>query len=248
MSYPGNGSRRPRGYFQLSRTLTYSAVMVAPLLVLYEVGVLVINGGSPMGLRNAADVALKEPFLLLGPFGRHLLVALLVVGIAAIYRYEAVPRGIRIIKPYLPLMFVESLFYAAGLGAVINMILRPLLQSPLLAPGIGSLDRTSQIVLSLGAGLYEELVFRVILVSGIFLLLRRSSRKHPEQAYIAAAVLGAAIFSGYHYIGPMSDPFQIHSFLYRFVAGLLFSAIYLARGFGIVVYTHALYDVIVTLS
>lgn len=244
----GNGWRRPQGYFQLSRSLTYSAVMVAPLLVLYEVGIWVINHEAALGVRNAADLALKEPFWLLGPFGRHLFVALAVLGIASIYHYETVPRQIRLVRPYFLLMVLESLFYAAIFGAVIHLILYPLFHPTFLAPGMARLDRPTLLILSLGAGLYEEFLFRVLLVSALFLLLRRLAHLSPEGAYVTAAVLGALIFSAYHYIGAMSDPFQVQSFLYRFVAGLLFNVIYLARGFGIVAYTHAFYDVLVTLS
>jgi hypothetical protein len=58
-----------------------------------------------------------------------------------------------------------------------------------------------------------------------------------------AAVLGAAVFSAFHYIGPYGDPFSWPTFTFRLVAGLLFSAMYLLRGFGITAWTHALYDV-----
>ena len=59
----------------------------------------------------------------------------------------------------------------------------------------------------------------------------------------AATILGAAIFSAFHYIGPSGDRLQLYSFVFRMVAGLFFSALYLARGFGITALTHALYDV-----
>jgi len=65
---------------------------------------------------------------------------------------------------------------------------------------------------------------------------------------IAVGVVGSAlIFSGFHYIGPLGDQLTLPSFTYRFVAGLLLSGLYVARGFGIVAWTHALYDVWVTL-
>jgi hypothetical protein len=46
-------------------------------------------------------------------------------------------------------------------------------------------------------------------------------------------------------VGPYGDPFRLDSFTFRFIAGVFFSAMYLARGFGITAWTHALYDVIV---
>jgi hypothetical protein len=59
-----------------------------------------------------------------------------------------------------------------------------------------------------------------------------------------AIVVGALVFSGFHYVGPYGDPFQVDSFTFRAIAGLLFSGLYLARGFGIAAWSHALYDVI----
>jgi hypothetical protein len=247
MAYPSEASRRPQGYYELSRTLTYSAIAVIPLLVLYEVGAWWLNYGSPSGLRNAADVTLKEPFLLLGPYGRDVFVALVLAGIWAIYQFETKPRKVRVVRPYLLLMLAESAIYATLFGGVINFLMAKLLAVPFLAPGLGSLDLPSRFVLSLGAGLYEELVFRVMLVSALFLLLHHVGKHGRNPAYVAAALLGAVIFSAYHYIGPMGDAFTLHSFLFRFLAGLILNVLYLLRGFGIAAYTHAFYDLLVTI-
>jgi membrane protease YdiL (CAAX protease family) len=98
-----------------------------------------------------------------------------------------------------------------------------------------------RLTLSLGAGLYEELFFRVLLVSA----LAAAARVLVGNRRLAgglAAVVGALIFSAFHYIGPYGDPFQIQSFVFRTISGVAFSALYLFRGFGITAWTHALYD------
>ena len=61
-------------------------------------------------------------------------------------------------------------------------------------------------------------------------------------------LLGAAIFSAFHYIGPYGDRWQLYSFLFRLIAGLFFSGLYLLRGFGITAWTHALYDVLLLVT
>src|SRR5439155_584890 len=66
----------------------------------------------------------------------------------------------------------------------------------------------------------------------------------PLTAGVAATFAGAAIFSAFHYLGPYGDRWQLYSFAFRMVAGLFFSGLYLARGFGITAWTHALYDVL----
>lgn len=99
------------------------------------------------------------------------------------------------------------------------------------------------LMVSLGAGLYEELLFRVILVSAISLLFVRVAGWRKTRASLAAVLIAAAIFSLFHYIGPMGDRFQVQSFAFRLIAGVFFSGLYVLRGFGITAWTHALYDV-----
>ena len=57
------------------------------------------------------------------------------------------------------------------------------------------------------------------------------------------AIACATIFSAVHYIGPMSDAFQLPSFVFRLVLGLVLTLIFATRGFAAAVWTHALYDV-----
>jgi hypothetical protein len=104
------------------------------------------------------------------------------------------------------------------------------------------LPLNTQLIVSLGAGVYEELVFRVLLVSAI--TAGAVTLRAPRAvASGIAIVLSALIFSGFHYVGPYGDPLTLPSFTFRAVAGLLFSGLYVARGFGITAWTHALYDV-----
>ena len=69
----------------------------------------------------------------------------------------------------------------------------------------------------------------------------------PLVAGVVATVLGALIFSAFHYIGPYGDRLEVYSFVFRTIAGLFFSGLYLLRGFGITAWTHALYDVFLLL-
>jgi hypothetical protein len=114
--------------------------------------------------------------------------------------------------------------------------------------GLTSFALPTQLMISLGAGIYEELLFRVLLVSGLAALARTVFGWRPRAAGIFAAVIGALIFSLFHYIGPYGDELTLSSFTFRAVAGLLFSALYLLRGFGITAWSHALYDVILSLG
>jgi len=82
----------------------------------------------------------------------------------------------------------------------------------------------------------------VLLVGTIAWAGRRLLGWRPLVAGAWAAVLGALLFSLFHYIGPYGDRLELYSFVFRAIAGLVFSALFLARGFGITAWTHALYD------
>jgi hypothetical protein len=102
-------------------------------------------------------------------------------------------------------------------------------------------------MLSLGAGLYEELLFRVLLVGGLAWMGRRVLGFRPLVAGLWAALFGAVVFAGFHYIGPYGDRWEVYSFVFRTIAGLALSALFLLRGFGITAWTHALYDLLLLL-
>ena len=116
---------------------------------------------------------------------------------------------------------------------------------PGLGGGIG--DRFAGLVMSLGAGFYEEIAFRVLLFGvGLKLLKLFVVAVDPLKRALVAlgwAVVCAAVFSGWHYVGALGDPFEMRSFVFRWVCGLVFTAIYAFRGFAPVVWTHALYDI-----
>lgn len=242
-----------RSYWSLSRAPRYSLIFAIPLFLLYELlATSLSDPRSQTGVRNAADVLLKTPFVLLSG-ARGSLVFFATVVAASVYfigrdymRSRDRPRW-RIFA----LMFVESAILAGVFGIVVGLLTQRLLGglSGLAMQGgaIQSMGAGTKLMLSLGAGLYEELLFRVLLVGGMAAGLRwllGASRSSLVVGTIAACV-GALIFSAFHYIGEFGDPFTLASFTYRAVAGLAFSALYLTRGFGITAWTHALYDVYV---
>jgi hypothetical protein len=98
-------------------------------------------------------------------------------------------------------------------------------------------------MLALGAGLYEELLFRVVLVGAIAAAARRALGWRAGAAGALAVGAGALLFSLAHHVGAYGDPLTLQAFTFRLVAGLFFSALYVLRGFGIAAWTHALYDV-----
>ena len=228
------------GYWRAARAPRYSLTFAFPLLVAYEVLAFALSHHALTGVRNGADVLLKSVFVLLG--GRYGLIVFgaLLVGTGAVLvvrdRRRAGPLRWRVFA----FMALESLVYALAFGIVVGTLTGLLVG---LALGLSSVGAAAQLMISLGAGIYEELLFRVLLVGGLAWTARRLFHWSPAAAGVLATVVGALVFSAFHYIGPYGDRLELASFTFRALAGLLFSALYLLRGFGITAWTHALYDV-----
>ena len=241
------GPERPVGYLAATRTATYGFLAALPLLVTYEVGVLLTGRGQ---IRVGADVWLKRLLAVFGETGWAAIgVAVFVVGLAVLWRERE--RRPPLVARYFGLLVAESLVYAVVLAVLVGGVVGALFGAwPVAAPDLvlaqmAQLGTGLQLALSIGAGLYEELVFRVLLVGGLFWLAHRVGRMERRRAYLAAAVVGAAVFSAVHHVGAFGDPFTLPVFTFRFLFGLALNAVFLLRGFALAAWTHALYDVLV---
>jgi len=237
-----------RTYWQLARAPRYSLLFALPLLLLYELLAFLLTHDAFLGVRNGADVMLKSVFVWLG--GRNGLVAfgLLLLGVGGWLVVRDLKKGGGLQPRVFLLMALESVGWAVVFGWVAGSLTSLLLRGVPLALLLDArMDAPTQLMISLGAGLYEELLFRVLLVAGLAYGARRLWKWSPTASGVFAAVLGALVFSAFHYIGPLGDRLTLASFTFRTIAGLLFSGLYLTRGFGITAWTHALYDVILVM-
>lgn len=241
-------SRSPSTYWRATRESRYSLIFALPLLLLYEGMAALLPVRETRGVRNGADVLLKSLFSFVA--GRHgplvFEIVLIAVCIWLVRRDLAAHGGFSAMRGRAFLgMSIESIALALAFGVVVATITARLLGffGALSMAPVQSLDRPTQLMVSLGAGLYEELLFRVILVSALALLARRAFRWRPAAAGAFATIVGALLFSAAHYVGALGDRFTLESFVFRAISGVFFSAIYLWRGFGIDAWTHALYDV-----
>lgn len=236
-----------RTYFEASRQPRYSLLFAAPLLLGYELLAWMLSHDGT-GLRNGADVLLKWLFATLGGPRGVVLFGVLLIGLGA----WLVVRDLRQVRErlqphYFALMLLESSLLAILVGIVVGRATQALLE-PLSISQLEQAGVATRLMLSLGAGLYEELLFRVIIVGLLSVAGRRLLGWSPLATGVAACVVGALVFSGFHYVGAYGDQLELGSFVFRTLAGLVFSALYLARGFGLTAWTHALYDVYVLLG
>lgn len=259
-----------RRYFRLSRTPVYGVLAALPLLALYDALIALANRGRPITVRNGAEMLLGRALAAIGaPAALGLTSLIVVLGTLFVVR-EQRRSPVPIERRILAWMLGESALWAVLIGPVIGAVTAVLL-SPMADPtrigaagmvraaghavplalsaqaagGIVAAGPIARIALSLGAGLYEELVFRVLLVTAIAWAVRAWGRTGPRGALAVAVAGSALLFSLAHYrpFNPAGEAFGVVTFVYRFVAGLAFSAIYAGRGFGVAAWTHALYDV-----
>lgn len=233
------------GYFQQSRGILYSYLIALPLFLLYEILIVVSQPLSGSTVRISVDIWMKSIFQSFGfnTISATLLAAALIGGFI-LYRKRAQLPAIR--SRYFSFMIAESLIYSVLVTFLIVGLLDALLMMQTDNP-LGQMNKLQLFALSLGAGLYEELFFRVILVSGLYFLFGFFIHK-KSISYGLSALIAALLFSAVHYIGEFGDSLELGSFLFRFLFGLALNLIYVIRGFGIAAWTHAMYDVLVILQ
>ena len=210
--------------------------MVLPLLVFYEAGLLIVGHRA----MNGADFVTQNILLYGGRTGFIILNVLLVAGFVAAVTHLR-KRGTLDWRFFGPLA-AESALYALSLGTIVIFVMRKahLLDVGDPLEGTGVLTR---LVVSAGAGMHEELVFRLLMIPAIAAAWRFLPVIGGKASAIPAAViLSSVLFSLAHF---MAEPFGWHPFWFRTFAGLGFAMIYALRGFAVAAWTHALYDVYV---
>jgi hypothetical protein len=108
------------------------------------------------------------------------------------------------------------------------------------------------IITGIGAGIYEELVFRLILICLLMLLFQDVLHVSRTSAVVLSVLISAALFSAHHHIFFVNgtfgtgEIFSLPKFLFRTLAGIYFAVLFAVRGFGITAGTHDFYNIIAT--
>ena len=238
------------GYWSSTRRPAAALIFVVPLLIVYELGVAYVGRGDPDSCRAGLDVWLRDGLRGLGLTDRWLVPMAMAGGLLAWQAADRHPGRPRI-GPSLWLgTLVESLVLAVallGLARVVDLGLARLDESPIrlesetIIPDSEGSDLASRSLRFLGAGLYEEAVFRLALLPMGYGLLRLFLV--PKVPAGALAVTGSALaFALAHHAGAPGEPFSWYPFFFRWAAGVYFAWVFAVRGYGVAVGTHAAYD------
>lgn len=204
--------------------LESSLVLIFPLLLAYEIGVLFA------GRVNGADVVTRLLYVALGTKTAYMLVYAAIALGYLLWIRKAQRWGTLRLDIAMPVI-LEAAIYAMTLGALITLVLDKLL-------GLGV--NKDSLISALGAGVHEEIVFRLGLFAGLASLLRDQRFALPF-----ALVVSSLLFAGAHHLGPHGEAFTMHVFAYRTLAGCAFGAIFWYRSLAHAVYAHTLYDLVV---
>lgn len=231
-------------YLTQSQRPLVSLFFILPILATYEIGVLVLA----KNMHNGADIWLRQLLNVFGLSGYFLLPTLMIAVLLAWHHTTHQPWKV----PWNVLsgMVVECVLYALVLVALANIcagLFKSLDKSSIAfaIPVLASFQNTlEKIVAYLGAGVYEEVLFRLLLIPFAMWLIRVAGGPRKVQL-IGAIVATSLLFSFAHYIGRYGDSFEWATFIFRFAAGIIFAVIFVCRGFGIAAGTHAIYDIFV---
>lgn len=253
--------REPRGYLEHSRRPLHILVFLLPLIAFYEIG-------STMYLADAAQgtiETIRAHSILLGFFQEFGVVGRFLPGIALITVLLAghfIVRDRWTIRPLvlggmaiecivwtIPLIVLIALVQVAGGsaagGGTGDVGLGVLPGAAALQSTIAEMPVGARLTISIGAGLYEELLFRMIGIAAIHLVLVDLFRINDRYGSIIAVLLSAVAFALYHDITTASGHTNLLTATALMLAGVYFGVVFLSRGLAIVVGVHALYDIFV---
>ena len=224
-----------KDYFRKSSSPLYSFIITLPIFLTYELGIFWMRNIEFNYIQNGADVLIEQAILTLGFDVIYVSsIIFLFVLLIIIYYQKHHFHSLSISRPYLGVMFLESIVYASILFFLMGNIY---------LMDVSANDLYCNIILSLGAGIYEELIFRVLLIYVFYQSIKFLFRLSKFSTNFYAVILSAILFSSFHFIGPES--FNQEAFAVRFIAGIFLAFLYVQRGFGITAITHSFYDIFV---
>jgi hypothetical protein len=219
-----------------------SLVLIFPLLLIYEIGVLFA------GRVNGADLVTRAVLAIAGSRAAYLVIYAIVAAGFLLWIRHTRRWGTLRLELAGPVI-LEAALYALTLGAVVSVILDRLfgqvfgeLFGRALAAGLS----TPSVISAIGAGVHEELVFRLALIAGLIALARPLAAAIGTRLTVALAITVSSLaFAAAHHLGAHGEPWTLHAFAFRALAGVAFAAMFWFRSLAHAVYAHVLYDVLV---
>ena len=216
-----------------------SLVFLAPVMVIYVVGLIWVRPD----LAATADIWLREAMKFVGVSGALAPTWLAVVVLLVWHLVRRDPWQVS--WKLLGLMALETVLLAVPLLAIERLFHAFWHVATLVIPSGHASSAGTWLELamtSIGAGIYEELLFRLLLVGGALFVLTHILKDDSTGARLAVVLIAAALFAAAHETNPAG--FVWTRFLFRSTAGVYLGYVFVYRGFGIATGVHILFDLV----
>jgi membrane protease YdiL (CAAX protease family) len=239
---PQSTNALPSGYLKRSEMPLASLVFLLPFIIFYEIGTrqFAFDAAHQTEQRIIAFNLMQEFFNWFGATGRYMPPAAVIVILLSVHIARNDPWTV---KPgTLVGMAMEGAAWGLPLLVFGTLAARWLAQHLPLMAGLSG-DWRTLLVLSFGAGIYEEMVFRLVALTVLHMLFIDVLRMRKSAGYLLMVVISSLAFAFYHYLG--AEAFTWRSLVFRTGAGVYFAALFLTRGFGVTAFSHSCYDIFV---
>jgi hypothetical protein len=229
-------------YFKQTRSHFFGLLSILFLLVIYESSSVTIYADQQIQIRNSAEVMIERMLWFAGIRNNMLLWVVYLLILAWAFWLAKKQNLLSFKFVYIPYSIFESTLYALLLGLIAGKLTER--TSFLMQQSREELTTMgAKATSALGAGIYEELLFRFILISLLILIFEKLAGGKRTVYAILAVAMAAILFSGFHYLGGR-EAFTFESFIFRFYAGTILGALFVVRGIGVTSYTHAIYNLL----
>ncbi|MBT8486591.1 MAG: CPBP family intramembrane metalloprotease [Phycisphaerales bacterium] len=237
------------GYWHAARRPLQILAFLLPLIIAYELCLAVVlpSGDGADILTVQAHRSLLWFFGVFGiaPTGGLFLGGVVIAVVLLCWHVLARERWSVDVR-VAGLMGVEAIALALPLLVLGHLVANLAAATPT-TTSFADLDVLSQMAISVGAGLYEELVFRMVLIALVDTLLVDLAGLSTRAGAAVAIVVSAVAFTFYHDLSGPGGVVSTVKLAFYFLAGLYFGAVFVLRGFGLVVGAHAVYDILTVL-
>lgn len=224
-------------YYNYTKNNLISILFIFPFFLMYEVLAFFLFDTTDYVIRNSADIILRDFLSILtqNTFLTYNNILLIFILLYILYNFNKNIYEFKI--SYIFFMFIEGILFGFILVIILNGFSFFNYNNSYFL-----YDYTFMFYSCLGAGIWEEILFRLILLN-IFLSGTIKVLNY-NYAFIISVLVSSFLFSLFHYIGSSGDVFMLYTFIVRFIGGIFLSILYLYRGLGISMISHIIYDFI----
>ncbi len=241
--------KKELNYFQFSQNFFISVLLISPFFAIYQIMRHLLYSSMPYEKINAAENILIYIFREYSvPYIFDLIIFL--IGLVLFVNFKK-KYNFKLNLTYMFVMLIEGVLFGILLFYLIVADFKP---SP------DSIYALEKFYLAIGAGIWEELLFRVFLLNVVIFLIEKILDKafkvdYKRYSFFYLFIIisfVAILFSLIHYsldqVNDLSNLILQRSFQLKVIGGIFLGYLYYYRGFGITCLSHIVYNFIIYIT